>query len=105
MQDSGFAPTPYITTASADAPGSVDNAVASRSSKVVSDDRRNGAGLARGELPSGALTDAVVVPEPQAKNGSPTRRSAGPAPEPVAQTFPESWRDDLAGGDKAFRKT
>lgn len=105
MQDNGFAPTPYFAAASTDAPGSADHAVASGSSKVVSDDRRHGAGVAGGELPGGAQTDTALVPEPQAKNVPPMQRSAAPAPRPAAQTFPESWRDELAGGDKAFRKT
>jgi len=42
---------------------------------------------------------------PRAKNTLPPPRNVTPAPEPAAKAFPESWREDLAGGDKAFRKT
>lgn len=42
-------------------------------------------------------------------NATPERTNGGPAPRPDVRTppdtFPESWRDDLAGADKAFRKT
>src|SRR5262249_29756462 len=59
---------------------------------------------ARGGAPVDRRGDAAA-PDPQAKSATPTLRNAAPPSGPVAKAFPESWREDLAGADKAFRKT
>ncbi len=48
---------------------------------------------------SGGTTPAPVNAEPLSHADA--RKASGRAPDP----FPQSWRDDLAGADKAFRKT
>src|SRR5215468_6013011 len=106
MQDNRFAPAPHFANAPDDAVGTASKGTASESIEPRGGGLQ-GAGAARagGGVPVGAQTDAGVAAEPQAKNAAPTPRNASPAPEPVAKAFPESWREDLAGGDKAFRKT
>src|SRR5579871_2656042 len=60
-----------------------------------------------GRVPDGPRTDPRVVP--QAKSAAAVRADTEPAPQPderkSSERFPQSWRDDLAGSDKAFRKT
>src|SRR5260370_4150281 len=58
-----------------------------------------------GDTPVGGRIDGAVAAEAQSKSMAPTPRHAALPPQPVAKTFPESWREDLAGGGKAFRQT
>src|SRR5260370_28034678 len=58
-----------------------------------------------GDTPVGGRIDGAVAAESQSKSMAPAPRHATLPPQPGAKTFPESWREDLAGGDKAFRKT
>jgi hypothetical protein len=61
------------------------------------------------EAPAGEAAASASRPPTEAVS----RASAGPSPQPDAKTpsdkfsdqFPESWRDDMAGGDRAFRRT
>jgi hypothetical protein len=55
--------------------------------------------------PVGGRIDGAAAAGSQSRNVEPTPGNAALPPEPVAKTFPESWREDLAGDDKAFRKT
>jgi hypothetical protein len=106
MQDNRFAPPPHSANAPGDEVGAAGNGVASRSPELASGGLPGTAALgAGGSIPGGTQIDAAVAAEPQAKNVAPTPKAAAPTQEPAAKTFPESWREDLAGGDKAFRKT
>jgi hypothetical protein len=60
---------------------------------------------AAGDAPAGRQIERTVAAGPQTKNAAPTSSNASPPAEAIAKTFPESWREDLAGGDKTFRKT
>jgi hypothetical protein len=94
MQDNRFVPASHAADVSTDEAGA-----ASPSPE----------GTEAGEG-SGAAGGARVNP-PAAQ--TPAKNAATPAPgnpEPALQAgtkdaFPESWRDDMAGGDRAFRKT
>jgi hypothetical protein len=57
--------------------------------------------------PAGSAPDARInaPADSRTRSTAPARANAGPAFEPSPDQFPGSWRDDLAGGDKAFRKT
>lgn len=106
MQDNRFAPAPPITKAP------VDEVAAAGKAGVSEFAGLRGAGLhdaaaagARSGGPGDAPIEAAVAAEPQAKNPAPSPTDVAPGSEPVAKTFPESWRDDMARGDKAFRKT
>ena len=78
---------------------------------VISTPPEAGGSNGHGASPTGAggsgSDEAVRATDgpPQAKGAALAWRNAPPASEPVAKDFPESWRQDLAGGDKAFRKT
>src|SRR5262249_23484412 len=99
MQDDRFAAASHLARAPEHEMGAAGKGVASLASdlKGSGPDGSAAAGAGSG-VPAGTLIDAAVAADPQTKN-------AAPAPERVAKTFPESWREDLAGGDKAFRKT
>jgi hypothetical protein len=60
---------------------------------------------AGGDAPVSGRIDGAVAADSQTKNVAPTPRNAALPPEPGAKIFPESWREDLAGADKAFRRT
>ena len=106
MQNNRFAPTPHFAMAPGDEVGSGSNGAASQSHELTGGGLRSIAAVGAGGGPSrGTRVDTAVAAEPQAKSTAPTSRNAAPAFEPVAKTFPESWREDLAGDDKAFRKT
>jgi hypothetical protein len=106
MQDNRFVPASHSAKASENDVGAASKGVASESSELR-DGGPHGTASAgpEGVIPVGPQMDAAVGAEPQAKSAAPTPRNAVPASEPVTKTFPESWREDLAGGDKAFRKT
>jgi len=99
MQDDRFAPASHLARAPEHEMGAAGKGVASLASdlKGSGPDGSAAAGAGSG-VPAGTLIDAAVAADPQTKN-------AAPAPERVAKTFPGSWREDLADGDKAFRKT
>jgi len=106
MPDNRFAPASHFAKAAEDEVSAPDKGVASAPSEL------SGGGLpgtaaagTGGGAPVGRRSDAAVTADPQAKDAAPTSRTASPPPEPAAKTFAESWREDLAGGDKAFRKT
>ena len=103
MQDSRFAPVPYFP-APPESVGAASNGAASRPSEPAGGQGAAAAG-AGGSASASARIDAAVGAGPQTKDGAPAPRSAAPAAETVAKTSAESWREDLAGGDKAFRKT
>jgi hypothetical protein len=105
MQDSRFAPASPVAApaegeavaASSAAPGPSESAGGGPNGIVAA-----GSG---GGAPAGPRIDTAVAVNPQAKDAAPTSRNASPTAEPAAKAFPQSWREDLAGGDKAFRKT
>jgi hypothetical protein len=106
MPDNRFAPAAHFAKAAEDEVSTPDKGVASAPSEL------SGSGLpgtaaagTGGGAPVGRRSDAAVTADPQAKDAAPTPRNAALPPEPVAKTFAESWREDLAGDDKAFRKT
>jgi hypothetical protein len=105
MQDSHIAPAPRAATPEGEA-GTAGSAVASGPAEPAGGGP-NGAVAAGsgGGAPLGARIDAAVGVSPQAKEATPTSGNAAPAAEPAAKGFPDSWREDLSGGDKAFRKT
>jgi hypothetical protein len=106
MQDNRFAPPPHSANGLGGEVGAAGNGVASRSPELASGSLPGTAALgAGGSTPGDTQIDAAVAATPQPKNAAPTPKAAAPTQEPVAKTFPESWREDLAGGDKAFRKT
>jgi hypothetical protein len=106
MQDDRFAPAPPFAKVPGDEVGSAGKAAASESSQLKGGGLHGtAAASAGGGVPDGLRVEAAVAADPQAQNATPTPRNTAPASEPVAKTFPESWREDLAGGDKAFRKT
>jgi hypothetical protein len=83
-----------------------DKGIASASSALRSAALHGAAGVNAGDDPQlGSRIDGAVAADPQARNAGLTPRGASPPPEPAARAFPESWREDLAGSDKAFRKT
>jgi hypothetical protein len=106
MPDNRVAPASDLAMARADEVSAPDKGIAAR----ATDPRGSGphgaaAPGAGGDAPVGGSIGAAIAAESQAKNVAPTPRHAALPPEPVAKTFPESWREDLAGGDKAFRRT
>src|SRR5262245_54263977 len=106
MQDSRSPPTPHIAKAPGDEVGVAGNGVASESSEL----KRGGlhgiaASGAGGGAPVGGQIDAAVAADLHAQDAAPSPKNMAPAPEPIAKAFPESWREDLAGSDRAFRKT
>src|SRR5215467_12925863 len=103
MQDNRLAPASHAVQAAEGEVGADGKGVAARSSE-----RRDGgtaAAGAGGGVPGNAQMDAAVATDRQAKPAAPAPRNPAPAADPVAKAFPESWREDLAGGDNAFRKT
>jgi hypothetical protein len=71
-------------------------------------------GAAEAEISADAATDGGAAPvesaaEPGHSAGAqetpPTERSAEAAAAPAGASFPDTWRQDLAAGDKAFLKT
>jgi hypothetical protein len=101
MQDSRFAPAPHFTEAHESGAGAASSGGASAPSEPAGGGPN---GAAAAGAPVGARIDAAVGANPQAKDAAPASRNA-PAAEPAAKTLPESWREELAGGDKAYRKT
>src|SRR6266481_3686098 len=102
MPGNRFALTPHFAMAPEDEGGATGNGVASRPPELGSSGPQGtptpGVG---GSAPASTRTDATAAAEPQADNVAPASRNAAPA----AKSFPETWRQDLAGSDKAFRKT
>src|SRR5262252_4324023 len=105
MQDSRSAPT-HFAEAPGDEVGVAGKGVASESSEL----KRGGPhGIAAsgvgGDALVGGQTDAAVAADLHAQTAASSPKNMAPAPEPVAKAFTESWREELAGSDKAFRKT
>jgi len=106
MQNNRFAPTPHFAMAPEGEVGAAGKGIASGAPELGGGGPQGAAAAgAGGTIPGGTRADAAVVVESQAKSAASTLRNAPSASEPAAKTFPESWREDLAGGDKAFRKT
>jgi hypothetical protein len=100
MQDNRSAPASHLAQ-----PPNDEAAAASLSSAPAGDEAAGGA-------PGGDRTDPPAAP--QMRSAAPERAGIEPAPPPdekkspgrfPEERFPESWRDHLAGSDKAFRKT
>jgi hypothetical protein len=106
MPDNRVAPASDLATAPAGEVSAPDKGIAPRATEPRGGGP-HGAAVpgGGGGAPVGGRIDGTVAAEPQSKNAAPTPRHAALPPEPVAKTFPASWREDLAGGDKAFRKT
>src|SRR5215831_3317501 len=104
MQDNGFAPALHAVRAAEGEVGADGKGVAARSSERGGGGLHGTAAAAGGGVPGDAQIDAAVATD-QAKHAAPAPRNPASAGDPVAKAFPESWREDLAGGDKAFRKT
>jgi hypothetical protein len=106
MQNNRFAPTPPFAKALVDEGGAAGKGVASEFADLRGagqhDTATAGAG---GSGPADTRIEAAVAADPQARSPPPSPRNVAPGSEPVAKTLPESWREDLAGGDRAFRKT
>src|SRR5258707_10799147 len=106
MPDNRVVPAPHFAMAPADEVSVPDNGIASRGTEPRGGSPHGAAAPgAGGDTAVGGRIDGAVAPESQAKNVAPTPRNAALPPEPDAKTFPQSWREDLACGDKAFRKT
>ena len=106
MQDNRFASASHFAPAPEDEVGAAPDGVSSKSSGLRDVGLHGAAaGDDRGGIPSERRIDPAVAADPQAKNLAPASGDAAPASAPVAKPFSESWREDLAGGDKAFRKT
>jgi len=104
MQDSRFAPASHFAQAPEGEVGAAGNGVAAAPSEPRGGGLNGTAAIGTGGgVAVGAPIDVAVAADPQAKNAAP--RNAAPAAGPVAKSLPESWREDLAGDDKAFRKT
>ncbi len=103
MQDSHIAPAPRAATPEGEA--AAGSGVAWPSSKPAGGAPNTAAAAGRGGAPLGARIDAAMSASAQTKDAAPTSRNAASIAEPAARTFPESWREDLSGGDRAFRKT
>jgi hypothetical protein len=106
MPDNRVAPASHFAKAPGDEVSAPDKGIAS----LATEQRGGGPHSAAapgggGDTPVGGRIDGAVAAESQAKNVAPTPRNAALPPEPDAKAFPQSWREDLAGGDKAFRKT
>jgi hypothetical protein len=105
MQDSRFAPAPHSTEAHESGGGAASSGVASGLSEPAGGGPNGAAAAGAGDGgPVGVRTNAAVGANPQARDAAPASRNA-PASAPAAKTSSESWREDLSGGDKAFRKT
>jgi hypothetical protein len=106
MPDNRVAPPSHFATAAADEVSPPDKGIASRATEPRGGGP-HGAAVpgGGGDTPVDRRSDAALAADPQAKSAAPMPRNAAPVSEPDAKTFPESWREDLAGGDKAFRKT
>src|SRR6266852_6765188 len=106
MQDNRFGPAPHPAIGSEKEVDAVTKGIASASSELRGGGLHGtGAAGAGGDAPVGGQIGVAVADDLQAENAAPTPRNASPPLEPVVKTFPESWREDLAGSDKAFRKT
>src|SRR5258708_4539766 len=106
MPDNRAAPASHFAMAPADEGSVPDNGTAPRGTEPRGGGPHGAAAPgAGGDTAVGRRIDGAVAAESQAKNVAPTPRNAALPPEPDAKTFPQSWREDLAGGDKAFRKT
>src|SRR6266853_1199488 len=106
MPDNRVAPASHFAMAPADEVNAPDKGIASPAAEPRGGGPHGAAAPgAGGDTPVGGRIDGAVAAESQAKDVAPTPRSAPLPAEPVAKAFPESWREDLAGGDKAFRKT
>jgi len=105
MPDNRVAPASQSAKAPEDV-SAADKGAASASPGLTGG-RLHGAAAAGagGDVSPGQRIDGAIAVDPQAKNAEPAPRNASSLPEPVGKTFPESWREDLAGSDKAFRKT
>ncbi len=97
MQDNRFGATPQVAAAADGQAGEASEGIAARSAAPAGSGRQSAAVAGSG---TPADTAAGIGP---ASQPAPNPRGA-PAAE-SAKAFPESWREELAGGDKAFRKT
>ena len=109
MPDNRFAPTPHFSAAPAapeDRGGTTRKDVASGTPDVGGSGIQDVAPASDGDIATGAAaTNAAAAARPQAPDAAPAPPNIAPAPQPVGKRFPESWRQDLAGNDKVFRKT
>ena len=98
MQDDRFAPASHLAKAPENEMGTAGEGVASVSSDPngKGPDGTAAAGAGSG-VPVGTRIDAAVAADLQTKDAVPAPRNVAPAREPVAKTFPESWREDVAG--------
>src|SRR5229473_1132430 len=106
MPDNRVAPASHFAMAPADEVNAPDKGIASPAAEPRGGGP-HGAAVpgGGGDTPVGGRIDGAVAAESRAKDVAPTPRNAAPVSEPDAKTFPESWREGLAGGDKTFRKT
>ena len=122
MPGNRFAPTPSYAMAPEDEGGTAKRAPAPRAADVGggAPDGAASAG-AGGEDAGAARAEAAAAGAPRVDGASPPRNAAHPpepnrvlderVPDKGSRTrapdrgFPETWRQDLAGSDKAFRKT
>jgi hypothetical protein len=103
MQENRFAPVSRVAEAPAGEAGG--KGVDSASSGLRDSLQGTAAASAGGGARVAPPVDAAVGANLQAEDAALTSRNEAPNAEPAAKTFPESWREQLAGGDKAFRKT
>src|SRR5215470_14906513 len=104
MQDSRSAPTAQFAKAPTDEISASGKGAAFESSEL-SHGGLHDAAVSGNNAAAGRQIDAAVAAAPQAQASALSPKDMALAPEPAAKTFSESWREDLAGGDKAFRKT
>jgi hypothetical protein len=105
MLGNRFAPTPRYALAPENEGGAARKGAASEAAAV-------GRGVPSGTAPdsaengmAGVRSNPAADASPPANPASPASQTDAPPPEPVAKSFPDTWRQDLAGSDKAFRKT
>jgi hypothetical protein len=104
MPDNRVAPASDFALTLADEVSAPDKGIAQRATEPRGGGP-NGDAVPGAGGDTGGRIDGAAAAESQSKNVAPTPRHAALPPEPVAKTFPPSWRENLAGGDKAFRKT
>jgi hypothetical protein len=117
MQDNRSAPAAQAARPSGDE-GASEGARPARGLGAGEGSQAHGGGTPPLQGEAGAASSASApagdhtagAPPDHARTVTPARASAGPAPDvdakkPPDDRFPASWRDDLAGPDKAFRKT
>ncbi len=112
MQDNRSAPAAQAARPSGDEGASEARPVRRHSAGEGGPAHGGGTPPLHGEADAASLPGdytAGAAPTDDDRTMAPAHAAAGPAPDVDAKKppdrFPESWRDDLAGPDKAFRKT